>query len=79
MCIRDRATTALESIPKDHTEEIEDLVNSKWNGKESIKSLAALIKKSVKPVNNTALPPNYRRSVVQVLVKRALSKIDGDS
>ena len=73
------ATTALESIPKDHTEEIEDLVNSKWNGKESIKSLAALIKKSVKPVNNTALPPNYRRSVVQVLVKRALSKIDGDS
>ena len=69
----------VESIPKDHTEEIEDLVNSKWNGKESVKSLAALIKKSVKPVNNTALPPNYRRSVVQVLVKRALSKIDGDS
>ncbi len=71
------ATTALESIPKDHTEEIGAIVNSKWDGKESIKSLAALIKRSVKPVNNTALPPNYRRSVVQVLVKRALSKIDG--
>jgi len=71
------ATTALESIPKNHSEDIDEIVNSKWNGKESIKSLAALIKKSVKPVNNTALPPNYRRSVVQVLVKRALSKIDG--
>jgi len=72
------ATTALESIPKNHSEEIGEIINSKWDGKQSVKSLAALIKKSVKPVNNTALPPNYRRSVVQVLVKRALSKIDGE-
>ncbi len=73
------ATTALESIPKNHTVEIEEILNSKWEGKHSVKSIAALIKKLVKPVNNTALPPNYRRSVVQVLVKRALSKIEGDS
>ncbi len=72
------ATTALESIPKNHSEEIGEIINSKWDGKQTVKSLAALIKKSVKPVNNTALPPNYRRSVVQVLVKRALSKIDGE-
>jgi 4-hydroxybenzoyl-CoA reductase subunit beta len=70
------ATTALESIPRIHNEEMLEFSNQKWDGKTSIKSLAGLIRKSVKPVNNTALPPNYRRSVVQVLVKRALSEME---
>ncbi len=69
------ATTALESIPKIHTEEVEQVIDEGWDDDNSVKSLAAVIRKSVKPVNNTALPPNYRRSVVQVLVKRAFSQL----
>jgi hypothetical protein len=34
-----------------------------------------LVQKSVKPVNNTALPPRYRRSMVKTLTKRALRGI----
>jgi len=63
------ATTALESIPRLHPEARELLENVDG---ESIKKLAAKIQKSVKPVNNTFLPPNYRKKMVSVLVKRAL-------
>ena len=69
------ATTALESIPRIHTEEVQKIIDDGWEDDNSVKSLAAAIRKSVKPVNNTALPPNYRRSVVQVLVKRAFSQM----
>ena len=69
------ATTALESIPKIHTEEVGKIIEEGWDDDNSVKSLASIIRKSVKPVNNTALPPNYRRSVVQVLVKRAFSQM----
>ena len=69
------ATTALESIPKVHTEEVQKIIDEGWDDDNSVKSLAAVIRKSVKPVNNTSLPPNYRRSVVQVLVKRAFSQM----
>ena len=69
------ASTALESIPKTHDEQIKEILASGWVAGESTKELAISIRKSVKPVNNTALPPNYRRSVVRVLVKRALQAI----
>jgi len=69
------ATTALESIPRIHAEEVQKIIDDGWDDGNSVKSLAAVIRKSVKPVNNTALPPNYRRSVVQVLVKRAFSQM----
>ena len=69
------ATTALESIPRNHAEEVAEIIEQGWDDEESVKSLASIIRKSVKPVNNTALPPNYRRSVVQVLIKRAFSKM----
>ena len=69
------ASTALESIPKNHDEQVKEILASGWVAGESSKELATLIRKSVKPVNNTALPPNYRKSVVRVLVKRALQAI----
>lgn len=69
------ATTALESIPRNHAEEVAEIIEQGWDDEQSVKSLASIIRKSVKPVNNTALPPNYRRSVVQVLIKRAFSKM----
>ena len=69
------ATTALESIPKIHTEQVEEILQNGWKVGESRKELANAIRKSVKPVNNTSLPPNYRRSVVRVLIKRALENI----
>ena len=69
------ATTALESIPRIHDEIIE-IIKDEWVDKDSAKSIASMIRKNVKPVNNTALPPNYRRSVVQVLVKRALQNMN---
>jgi 4-hydroxybenzoyl-CoA reductase subunit beta len=68
------ATTACESIPRLHSTETEDAI-SEWNGQESAKILAEKIRKSVKPVNNTYFPPAYRRKMLRVLTKRALSGI----
>ena len=69
------ASTALESIPKLHREQVDSINAEGWSKKESIIELAGMVRKSVKPVNNTSLPPNYRRSVVRVLTKRALKNI----
>ena len=69
------ATTALESIPRCHPEEVAALLEEGWNGMDSVKALASSIRKSVKPVNNTSLPPRYRKSMVRVLTKRAVEKI----
>tara|TARA_B100000963_G_C22636987_1_gene678134 strand:- start:353 stop:1330 length:978 start_codon:yes stop_codon:yes gene_type:complete len=68
------ASTALESIPKNHTEQVSKFISS-WEKGSSLTKLCDAIRKSVKPVNNTALPPNYRRSVVRILTKRALKNI----
>ena len=68
------ASTALESIPKIHAEQVDEFVE-KWEKGSTIPLLSEAIRRSVKPVNNTALPPNYRRSVVRVLAKRALKNI----
>ena len=68
------ASTALESIPKTHDEQVSEFVNS-WQESSTISELSDAIRKSVKPVNNTALPPNYRKSVVRILTKRALKNI----
>ncbi|MBT5285189.1 MAG: hypothetical protein HOL29_04405 [Euryarchaeota archaeon] len=68
------ASTALESIPKEHSEQITQHLKEN-NGAIDVKSMAVSIQKSVKPVNNTALPPRYRRSMVKTLTKRALMGI----
>ncbi len=66
------ATTALESIPRTHPEQVEEVLKPGWEGVDSVKALSTAVQKSVKPVNNTALPPRYRRSMVRVLTKRAV-------
>jgi 4-hydroxybenzoyl-CoA reductase subunit beta len=58
------ATTALESIPRRHDEQVAESSGD-------IKALADAVYKEVKPVNNTALPPRYRRNMLKVLIKRA--------
>jgi 4-hydroxybenzoyl-CoA reductase subunit beta len=58
------ATTALESIPRRHDVEV-----ASANG--DVKAICDAIYKSTKPVNNTSLPPRYRRNMIKVLVKRA--------
>ena len=63
------ASTALESIPRIHTEQVEEHLAA---GDLDPVGLAKMVQKSVKPVNNTALPPRYRRSMVKTLTKRAL-------
>ena len=63
------ASTALESIPRLHTEQVEEHLAA---GDLDPLSLAKIVQKSVKPVNNTALPPRYRRAMVKTLTKRAL-------
>jgi 4-hydroxybenzoyl-CoA reductase subunit beta len=68
------ATTGLESIPKLHREEA-DAARAEWAGEESVAGLAESIRKAVQPVNNTYFPPSYRRKMVPVLAKRALSKL----
>ncbi|MBT5391546.1 MAG: hypothetical protein HOL22_04275 [Euryarchaeota archaeon] len=69
------ATTALESIPRCHPEEVSAVLDEGWDGISSIKALAAGVRKSVQPVNNTSLPPRYRKSMVRVLTKRAVEKM----
>lgn len=65
------ASTALESIPRLHEEE----VNAHSGTDMDLLALATAVQKSVKPVNNTALPPRYRRSMVKTLTKRALQAL----
>jgi 4-hydroxybenzoyl-CoA reductase subunit beta len=66
------ASTALESIPRLHDDEVRAHLEA---GELDIHTLAAAVQKSVKPVNNTALPPRYRRSMVKTLTKRALKAL----
>ena len=66
------ASTALESIPRLHTEQVEEHLAA---GDLDPLALAKIVQKSVKPVNNTALPPRYRRAMVKTLTKRALRGI----
>lgn len=66
------ASTALESIPRLHDDEVEAHLSA---GDLDPVALAKLVQKSVKPVNNTALPPRYRRAMVKTLTKRALKGI----
>lgn len=66
------ASTALESIPRLHNEQVEKHLAS---GELEPLTLAKIVQKSVKPVNNTALPPRYRRAMVKTLTKRALRGI----
>ena len=70
------ASTALESIPRSHQDEIDGLESG--FSTETIPQLSEAIMKSIKPVNNTALPPRYRKSMVRVLAKRSLREILGD-
>ena len=70
------ASTALESIPRLHADVVgEHMVDS--NTDLDVIALSKAIQKSVKPVNNTALPPRYRRSMVKTLTKRALKALLG--
>ena len=71
------ASTALESIPRLHQQEIDKLDGGFSSDK--ILQLSNAMMKSIKPVNNTALPPRYRKSMVKVLAKRCLQEIIGDA
>ena len=70
------ASTALESIPRSHQSEVESFEET--FSSDLINPLSEVIMKSIKPVNNTALPPRYRKSMIRVLVKRSLREIIGD-
>jgi 4-hydroxybenzoyl-CoA reductase subunit beta len=67
------ASTALESIPKMHDEQVSAVLEDGWQGVESVKTLSVAIQKSIKPVNNTTLTPRYRKKMVRVLTKRAIN------
>ena len=68
------ASTALESIPRDHAEQVA-AHHATWRAAPLALGLA--VQKAVKPVNNTAMPPRYRRSMVSVLTRRALTDLEG--
>ena len=67
------ASTALESIPRLHLEQVAEL-SGEFNSNQ-VKSLSEAVMKSIKPVNNTTLPPRYRKAMVKVLAKRSLNQI----
>ena len=59
------ATTALESIPRRHDEEVADSGGD-------IKAICDAVYNNTKPVNNTSrFLPRYRRNMIKVLIKRA--------
>ena len=68
------ASTALESIPRDHAEQVA-AHHATWRA--APLALGQAVQKAVKPVNNTAMPPRYRRSMVSVLTRRALTDLEG--
>lgn len=70
------ASTALESIPRLHSDIVEQHINQN-NGVE-IAMFSNEMYKEIKPVNNTALPPRYRRSMIRTLTKRSLKHTIGD-
>jgi len=67
------ASTGLESIPGMHTDVVE--AHADWTQTDGRKRFSKALQKAIKPVNNTALPPRYRRSMVSVLASRALRAI----
>lgn len=67
------ASTGLESIPGLHTDVVD--AHEDWTETDGRKRLSKALQKAIKPVNNTALPPRYRRSMVSVLASRALRAI----
>ena len=69
------ATTALESITRLHDQEVAPVIAAGWSGEESITSLAKAIQLTVKPVNNTAFPPNYRKKMTRVMCERSLGQL----
>ena len=69
------ATTALESIPRLHDQEVAPIIAAGWSGEESITALAKAIQQTVKPVNKTAFPPNYRKKMTRVMCERALVQL----
>ena len=70
------ASTALESIPRLHEDDVAKVLDAE--GMDAV-ALSAAIHKAVKPVNNTALPPRYRRSMVKTLTRRAVrALLQGD-
>ena len=58
------ATTALESVRRRHDEEVAESSGD-------VKSICDAVYNNTKPVNNTSLPPRYRRNMIKVLIKRA--------
>ena len=54
----------MESIPRRHDTEV-----AESNG--DVKAICDAVYNSTKPVNNTSLPPRYRRNMIKVLIKRA--------
>lgn len=70
------ATTGCESIPGDHSDIAAEAL-ADWSGKASIDALGEAVRKAVKPVNNTYFPPAYRRKMLRVLTRRALSGLEG--
>jgi len=71
------ASTALESIPRLHADVVgEHMVPN--SSELDVLALSKAIQKAVKPVNNTALPPRYRRNMVKTLTKRALQGLFGE-
>lgn len=69
------ASTALESIPRTHNDLLLDHLEE--HGELDIKIFADAMYKDIKPVNNTALPPRYRRSMIRTLTKRSLQHTVG--
>ncbi|MBT6644764.1 MAG: hypothetical protein HOB52_03055 [Euryarchaeota archaeon] len=70
------ASTALESIPKLHSDAVAKVLQQGWQGQTSILEVAELVRQSIKPVKNTYLAPAYRRKMAKVLTKRVLSQLE---
>ena len=71
-----RGQHGLESIPGLHADLVE--AHADWTDTEGRKRLSKALQKAIKPVNNTALPPRYRRSMVPSSPPRAARHHTGE-
>ena len=68
------STTGLETTPGDHSDIASEAIEG-WSGEQSVKALAEQVRTAIKPVYNTYFTAPYRRKMIRVLARRALSPL----
>lgn len=72
------ALGGLETYPRRFDELTRPLEGTRWT-EEAARALADAVQRAVRPVHNTFLPPDYRKRMVGVYLRRALGALAGSA